>query len=51
MILENCILKEVFGRRVGLVMGIEDEVREEKLLVIMMIEGEITVLIYIFYVA
>ena len=34
-----------------LVMGIEDVVREEKLLVIMMIEGEITVLIYIFDVA
>jgi len=34
-----------------LVMGIEDVVREEKLLVMMMIEGEITVLIYIFYVA
>ena len=32
-------------------MGIEDVVREEKLLVIMMIEGEITVLIYIFDVA
>jgi len=32
-------------------MGIEDVVREEKLLVMMMIEGEITVLIYIFYVA
>lgn len=34
-----------------LVMGIEDVVIEEKLLVIMMIEREITVLIYIFYVA
>jgi hypothetical protein len=32
-------------------MGIEDVVIEEKLLVIMMIEREITVLIYIFYVA
>ena len=34
-----------------LVMGIEDVVREVKLMVIMMIEGGFTVLIYIFYVA
>ena len=32
-------------------MGIEDVVIEEKLLAMMMVEREITVLIYIFYVA
>jgi hypothetical protein len=32
-------------------MGIEDVVREVKLMVIMMIDGGFTVLIYIFYVA